>query len=122
MQSVIIVFHVIVSILLVLVILMQSSKGGGLAGAFGGGGAMGTMFGGRGAATLLSKVTTILALLFMFSCLGQIILSKSMSGGTSVMQEQMQTQQGTTPAANLPGIPGSETQQQATTAQPDTSK
>ena len=49
--------HVLVCLALVLVVLLQSSKGGGLAGAFGGG-ADSTVFGGRGAATVLSKATT----------------------------------------------------------------
>ena len=67
-----VVFHVIVSVALVLVVLLQSSKGEGLAGsAFGGGGGgglSGAVFGGRGAASFLSKATTVLAVLFMFNC------------------------------------------------------
>jgi preprotein translocase subunit SecG len=64
-----IVIHVIISCGLMLVVLMQSSKGEGLAGAFGGGGLSGAVFGGRGAATFLSKATTVLAILFMVSCI-----------------------------------------------------
>ena len=45
-------------------ILLQSSKGGGLAGTFGGT-SMGNVFGGRGAATFLSKTTTVLAVLYL---------------------------------------------------------
>ena len=55
--------HVLVCLSLVLVVLLQSSKGGGLAGAFGGG-AESTVFGGRGAATVLSKATTIFGAAF----------------------------------------------------------
>lgn len=52
---------------MVVVILMQSSKGGGLAGAFGGAGGGGSqaLFGGRGAASFLQKVTIALAVIFM---------------------------------------------------------
>ena len=57
--------HIIVCVLLVGVVLLQKSKGDGLSGAFGGGGALTASFGNRGAATLLSKATTILAVLFM---------------------------------------------------------
>jgi preprotein translocase subunit SecG len=57
--------HVIISILLVAIVLMQKSKGDGLSGAFGGGGALTASFGNRGAATLLSKLTTVFAVLFM---------------------------------------------------------
>ena len=61
----------ITCIALVLVVLLQSSKGEGLAGAAcggGGGGLSGAVFGGRGAATFLSKATSVLAILFMFNC------------------------------------------------------
>jgi len=57
--------HIVVCILLVAVVLLQKSKGDGLSGAFGGGGALTASFGNRGAATLLSKATTVLAVLFM---------------------------------------------------------
>ena len=69
MQSILIVIHVLVSIMLTVSILLQSSKGGGLAGTFGGSGAMGAVFGGRGAATFLSKLTTGLAISFMLIAL-----------------------------------------------------
>lgn len=59
------VIHVIVSLSLVITVLLQSSKGEGLAGAFGGGGLSGAVFGGRGAATFLSKATTFLAVGYM---------------------------------------------------------
>jgi len=55
----------IVCFLLVAVVLLQKSKGDGLSGAFGGGGALTASFGSRGAASILSRATTILAVLFM---------------------------------------------------------
>ena len=76
-----IVFHVIICIALVVVVLLQSSKGEGLAGsAFGGGGGggmSGAVFGGRGAASFLSKLTTIFAVVFMLNCGGLAFLSAS---------------------------------------------
>ncbi|RKZ03778.1 preprotein translocase subunit SecG [Candidatus Fermentibacteria bacterium] len=57
--------HSVVCVLLVAVVLLQKSKGDGLSGAFGGGGALTASFGNRGAASLLSKATTVLAVLFM---------------------------------------------------------
>lgn len=59
--------HVIICVLLISVVLLQKSKGDGLSGAFGGGGALTASFGNRGAASLLSKATTILAVLFMIT-------------------------------------------------------
>lgn len=91
---------------------MQSAKGEGLAGAFGGGGISGAVFGGRGAATFMSKTTTILAIAFMVSC----ILLTFAGGGTGVStsasrisQEAQQANQ----AAQVTPMPGQEGQGQA---------
>ena len=76
-----VIFHVVVCIGLVLVVLMQSSKGEGLAGsAFGGGGGGGgglggAVFGGRGAASFLSKATSVLAVVFMLNCIALAYMS-----------------------------------------------
>ncbi|MBI2840917.1 MAG: preprotein translocase subunit SecG [Acidobacteria bacterium] len=58
--------HVIVCLVLILVVLLQSGKGADLASAFGGGSSQ-TTFGPRGAATFLSKATTVAAILFMLT-------------------------------------------------------
>ncbi|MCH8286245.1 preprotein translocase subunit SecG [candidate division KSB1 bacterium] len=115
--------HIVISIALVLVVLMQSSKGGGLAGAFGGGGGMTAAFGGRGAGTFLSKVTTVLAVLFMFSCLGQVLLTNTQGGSQSLLQQELSGAGGTSPASSLPGLPPGVAveEQQTTTTPPDTS-
>ncbi|MBD3169584.1 MAG: preprotein translocase subunit SecG [candidate division Zixibacteria bacterium] len=75
MFTLLIVIHVIICISLIIVVLMQSAKGEGLAGALGGAGLTGTVFGGRGAATFLSRATTYLAVAFMLSCLGLTFVS-----------------------------------------------
>ncbi len=84
-----IVIHVLICILLVIAILMQRAKGGGLAG-IAGGAASQAVLGGRGAATLLHKVTIGLAVGFGVVCLLLGILSKGMGTATSVTQEAMQ--------------------------------
>lgn len=81
--TVLIMVHVLICIGLIIVVLMQSAKGEGLAGAFGGGGVSGAVFGGRGAASFLSKATTILAVLFMVSCLSLSLMSAGRSGATA---------------------------------------
>jgi preprotein translocase subunit SecG len=80
-----VIFHTLVCILLVVVVLMQSAKGEGLAGAFGGGGTglTGAVFGGRGAASFLSKATTILAVIFMLNCGILAFMSSHRTGGLS---------------------------------------
>lgn len=85
-----VIFHVIVCISLVLVVLLQSSKGEGLAGsAFGSGALSGAVFGGRGAASFLSRATTVLAVIFMLNCGGLAVISSSgRSGGTRSEQTE----------------------------------
>ena len=52
--------YVLVCLLLIVVILLQQGKGGDIANAFGGGGSQ-AAFGARAGATLLTKMTTVLA-------------------------------------------------------------
>ena len=74
-----------VCIFLIIVVLLQSGKAADLAGAFGGMGSQ-TAFGPRGSATLLSKATTISAVLFMVTSLSLSILATRNAGlGTSVL-------------------------------------
>ncbi|MEZ5358797.1 MAG: preprotein translocase subunit SecG [Candidatus Zixiibacteriota bacterium] len=80
--TILIMVHILICVGLIIVVLMQSAKGEGLAGAFGGGALSGAVFGGRGAASFLSKATTVLAVLFMVSCLGLSLLSAGRSGSS----------------------------------------
>ncbi len=128
MYTILLGLFLIVCVLMTVTILLQSSKGGGLAGAFGGTGNMGAVFGGRGAATFLSKTTTVLAVLFLLLA---IALSKFYSTGTeqseSIVAKKMQseTSQGfdpqslLRPTASQPAVSGDAG---AAATQPDTSK
>ena len=80
------ILHVIVCLILIGVVLLQSGKAADLAGAFGGMGSQ-TTFGPRTAATVLSKVTTASAGLFMVTSLTLAVLATrggtgAASGGT----------------------------------------
>jgi protein translocase SecG subunit len=75
MFAVVLTIFILVEVVLIIVVLLQSSKGGGLAGAFGGGGSDSSFLGGRGTATLLSKLTGYLAGAFMVLALLLAILS-----------------------------------------------
>src|SRR5262249_45335311 len=78
--------HVLVCIFLIIVVLLQSGKAADLAGAFGGMGSQ-TAFGPRGSATLLSKATTVSAVLFMITSLSLSILATKSAGiGTTVLE------------------------------------
>ena len=83
--------HVIVCLFLIIVVLLQSGKAADLAGAFGGMGSQ-TAFGPRGSATLLSKATTLSAILFMVTSLSLSILATKNAGlGTSVLESAPKT-------------------------------
>jgi preprotein translocase subunit SecG len=73
-SALIIILHIIVCLILIFAVLLQSGKAADLAGAFGGGGSQ-TAFGTRGTASLLSKLTTASAILFMLTSLGLWILT-----------------------------------------------
>src|SRR6476660_4661958 len=64
------ILYVLVCFLLLLVVLLQQGKGGDMASAFGGGGSQ-TASGARAGATVLTKATAVLGVLFM---LGAIVL------------------------------------------------
>ena len=86
MYILLLIVHVIVCLFLIIVVLLQSGKAADLAGAFGGMGSQ-TAFGPRGSATLLSKATTISAVLFMVTSLSLSILATRNAGlGTSVLE------------------------------------
>ena len=78
----VVVLHVTLCILLVLIILLQPGKGGDVGSAFGGGGGGGGggMFGPRGPASLLSRATTGVAVLFMVTSI-TLALSANQSFG-----------------------------------------
>jgi preprotein translocase subunit SecG len=73
MYTAVIILHLTVCLFLIFIILIQSSKGAEMGAAFGG--SSQTLFGSRGAATFLSKLTTIAAILFMLTSLSLAIIS-----------------------------------------------
>ncbi len=79
--------HVVVCLFLIAVVLLQSGKAADLAGAFGGMGSQ-TAFGPRGAATVLSKATTIAAILFMVTSLSLSILATRDQGSSSTVLDR----------------------------------
>ena len=91
MGALLITVHIIVCFILIIAVLLQSGKSADLAGAYGGGGSQ-TVVGPRGAATLLSRVTTICAVLFMVTSLGLWMISatgtrSALSGEEAPVQE-----------------------------------
>jgi preprotein translocase subunit SecG len=86
MYTLFLIVHVLVCFFLIIVVLLQSGKAADLAGAFGGMGSQ-TAFGPRGSATLLSKATTVSAVIFMITSLSLSILATRSAGlGTTVLE------------------------------------
>ena len=92
MTAVLIVIHLILAIAMIFVVLIQQSEGG-----------MGGFMTGRSAANLLTRVTAVLAALFMVSSLGLAILANNADDRGSILDR------GAAPPANQqqgPSVPG----------------
>jgi len=98
-QVFLLIVHVLVSIFLILIVLLQSGKGAEMGAAFGG--SSQTLFGSRGAATFLNKLTTVAAVLFMVTSL---LLTMITTKGSSVIQN-VPVEQGKTLPQQLPQQP-----------------
>ena len=78
--------HVLVCLFLIAVVLLQSGASADLAAAFGGGLGSQTAFGPRAGANVLTKATTICAILFMLTSFTLAVISARHAGaGSSVL-------------------------------------
>jgi preprotein translocase subunit SecG len=82
MVTILTVLHIMVCIFLVSIVLLQHGKGADIGATFGGGGE--SLFGTEGPAPLMNKITTIVAVVFMFTSISLAYFS-SHSTSTSVM-------------------------------------
>lgn len=83
----VVIFHTIVALTLIAVVLLQVGKGGSIGAAFGGGGSSQTLFGSRGPATFLSRLTTAAAAVFMVTSLTLAYLSSSARQSSSITDQ-----------------------------------
>ena len=103
--------YVLSCLFLLLVVLLQQGKGGDMASAFGGGGSQ-TAFGARAGATVLTKATTVLGVLFM---LGAILIGiMGRSSDSSIMRGV----QGPAPVTQPAPAPATQTPAAQTPAAP----
>jgi len=98
-QVFLLIVHVLVCIFLILIVLLQSGKGAEMGAAFGG--SSQTLFGSRGAATFLNKLTTVAAIVFMITSL---LLTMITTKGSSVIQN-VPAEQGKAAPVQLPQQP-----------------
>ncbi len=87
------VVHILVCFALIMIVLLQAGKGAEMGAAFGG--ASQTIFGSAGAMGFLSKLTTIVAVLFMITSL--LLTFSSTRRASSVIKER--------PAQSAPAAP-----------------
>ena len=79
LSVVLLVIFAISAVLLLIVVLIQNEQGEGLGGIFGGGGASGQI--GHRKGNFLTRVTTMLGLIFLLSSLGLAWVNRSPEGG-----------------------------------------
>jgi preprotein translocase subunit SecG len=116
-QTLAVVFHVLLAFGIVGLVLLQRGKGAD-AGAGFGAGASGTVFGARGSANFLSRTTAVLATLFFVSSLGLSYLFSKGPAETSVMDRVATQQPAPAPTAPAPAVDGSAPVAPATGTQP----
>lgn len=107
MQTLIVVIHIVTCVLLVTVVLVQSGKGAEISASFAG--SSQTVFGSSGGANFFTRVTAILAAIFMVTSLGLTLI------GSTAKKSVFETTTGTheTPAA--PAAPAAQPVAPATT-------
>ncbi|MFZ0814269.1 MAG: preprotein translocase subunit SecG [Candidatus Sulfotelmatobacter sp.] len=103
------IIHIIVSLFLIVVVLLQSGQAGDISAAFGGQGSQ-AAFGPRGAATALSKATTISAVIFMLTSVTLSINAIKQGGPSSVLQGVKSAPVKTQPVTPAPAAPSNPTQ------------
>ncbi len=114
------VVHILLSVFMIFVILLQPGKDAGMGAALGGGAAT-SAFGGRGAATFLTKLTAFCAMAFFITSLGLSFVGLRTSAADLIEKKAASapatTPAPTTPAANTPpaeAAPASPTEAQPT--------
>jgi preprotein translocase subunit SecG len=97
MQTILTIFHVLLSIGLITLVLLQHGKGADAGAAFGGG-ASATVFGAQGAGNFLSRTTAILATLFFITSIGLAYYATQAGKQRSLMDAPVET-------VTVPGAP-----------------
>ena len=92
MTTILTVAHISVCLFLIIIVLLQHGKGADAGAAFGGGGSSQSLFGSEGPISLLNKITTASAIVFMVTSVSLAYYSSTTSTGsvmTAVPQETM---------------------------------
>jgi len=114
--SILTVVLLMTTVSIVILVLLQQGKGADMGAAFGGGGSSQSLFGSRGSANFLSRVTATLTVIFFATSLGLAYLHTQVgqSSISVISQEKMPSSGGNVPGApqtpeadsDLPSVPG----------------
>ena len=115
MQTVLLIFHVLITIVLIGLILIQRGKGADIGAAFGSG-ASNTVFGSQGSASFLTRTTAILAALFFITSLTLAYFATKSIERRSVTEMEVPVEPApvsieTAPPTDVPDIPAAATAQ-----------
>jgi len=102
MTTVVYIIHITVCLALIIIVLLQAGKGADMGAAFGG--ASRTVFGPRGAAGPMAKITVGAAVLFMLTCLYLTWSAKSREGEGGI-EFPTPTAPAPTSQPGAPGVP-----------------
>ena len=101
MQSIALVIHVALSIAVIGLVLIQHGKGADAGAAFGSG-ASSTVFGSKGSASFLTRITTILAGCFFATSIALFYMAANRDAGTGSVTDNLRTIE--VPAVEVPAI------------------
>ncbi|WP_372965850.1 preprotein translocase subunit SecG [Marinobacter sp.] len=106
-ETLIVVVHVVIAVALVSVVLIQQGKGADAGAAFGGGASQ-TVFGSQGSGSFLTRMTTLMAVVFFVTSFSLAIFAKQRAevageAGIPVLQESSSAP---VQAEQVPGIDG----------------
>jgi preprotein translocase subunit SecG len=100
MQQVFLGFQVLLAVAIIVLVMLQQGRGAD-AGASFGGGSSGSLFGSRGPASFLAKITGLLAMAFFINSIGLAYLAASSVRSSSVVERVAPA-----PDTDVPVVPG----------------
>lgn len=103
MTSILLVVHVLTAVSIVVLVLMQQGRGADMGAAFGGGSQ--TLFGARGSANFLSRITGLLAAVFFVTSLTLAYLYGQSTQPESVTDQVVAPPAQTTGGGDIPQVP-----------------
>jgi len=103
MATLTVIIHIVVCLALIMIVLLQTGKGANMGAAFGG--SSQTIFGSSGATTFLTKLTTIVAVIFMLTSLVLAFLHGPRTSSSVVGTPSEPTQKQSAPVQVPSGSP-----------------